>query len=97
MDTIESAIHRLDERVSTRSLEGLEGRIWAGVAARTKANEVSRLVVSCQVGLMIVAIIGSTAAGAVTGTSAANPPPEVAIFSDRTDLTPSTLLLGSYP
>ena len=96
MDTIESGIHRLDKRVSARSLEGLETRIWAGAAARKKANEVSRLVVSCQIVLMIVAMIGSITAGAVTGASEANPHQELAGFSGRTDLAPSTLLLGSY-
>ena len=91
---IEAEIRKLDERVSADTLSGLEADIWAGVAARTGARKAGRLIASYQAAFMATAVAGSVIVGAMTAASAANTPRDALAFANRTDLTPSTRLLG---
>lgn len=78
-----------------RSLEGLEGAIWVGVARQEVAKNTSRLVTRCQAMALILTLFGSAAAGAATAASAHVQPARITLTGSS--LNPSTLLLGRTP
>ncbi len=95
MDKIEAHLRKLSEQDGDRILTGLETDIWAGVAARAKAREASRWIISCQAAVMVVAVIGSAAIGVHFATPPASSSQVLSSFSSRIAFAPSTLLLGS--
>ena len=92
---IDNDILTLIEQSSDKSLDRLETDIWAGVAAQKLARRTGRIIASCQVGVMIVVLIGAAAAGATTVAYAGSH--KVPIASAGSELAPSTLLLGQHP
>ncbi len=92
---IDNDIVRLSALPADMSLDHLEADIWAGVAAQTVARRTTRIIASCQAGVMIVALVGAAAAGATTAAMAQTP--GTIISSAGAELAPSTLLLGKHP
>jgi hypothetical protein len=91
---IEDQIGKLARGQPDHPLDRLEADIWAGVAVRLKAQQVSRKVLTFQMAAMAVALVLVIVAGSqagrslVTGGSAPDP------FASEMELAPSTLLLG---
>ena len=90
---IDDDIRRLGERDHDRSLNRLESDIWRGVAARARRREAARKITSFQGAIMILALLGSAAAGLriVQPTDARA---EVPLMASGIELMPSSLLLG---
>ena len=75
-------------------LERLEADIWTGVGKLEAVRRTGRVITSCQAVALVVALLGSAAAGAVT--ASAHPVPSgIALTSGG--LAPSNLLLGKTP
>jgi hypothetical protein len=89
---LETDIRKLVERDFPPSMDRLERDIWDGVAARAKADRISVVVLACQAAVIVVALIGGVAAGSYAATAGSTP--ELGVFSAKTALAPSTLLLG---
>jgi hypothetical protein len=92
-EMIEADIHKLNDQEPRRPLNRLEADIWLGVEARLEARRTSRAVLSCQAAVLVIALMGSIVISDRTavadGDSAG-----LGVFSIRSDLAPSTRLLG---
>jgi hypothetical protein len=89
---IDDDIHRLDERALDHSLSRLEADIWKGVAARAGQREAARRMTTLQGAIMVVALLGSAAAGFNVGRPAGAS--TSALLASGVELMPSSLLLG---
>jgi hypothetical protein len=94
-NVIENDIQKLDELRPDGRLDGLEADIWGGVAARMEAQRVSRLVLTCQMLTIALALAISIVTVNSHGQSAAQNFEAKADFTNGMNLAPSTLLLGS--
>lgn len=92
---IDEDIRTLQEQPSDKALDRLEADVWAGVTAHRLARRTSRIIASCQVGVMVVTLAGAAAAGAATAASAMSE--HTVIGAAGAELAPSTLLLGAWP
>jgi hypothetical protein len=90
---IDMDIRKLVERDRNSSLDRLERDIWVGVADRAQEDRISALVLGCQAAVIVVALIGGVTIGNYSASADARAP-ELGVFSARTALAPSTLLLG---
>jgi hypothetical protein len=92
---IDDDMRRLDERARDHSLSRLESDIWTGVDARARQRAAARRVTSLQGVIMVVALLGSAAAGLNMVR-----PGEVAagagLLASGVELMPSSLLLGEH-
>jgi hypothetical protein len=93
-DMVEKNIEELDRRAAQNSLDGLEADIWAGVAERGRETKISRALLTLQGAMLVFALISSVAVGHLAGASR-RATSELAVFSGRLDVAPSTLLDGS--
>ena len=91
---IEADIRKLVERDRNSTLDRLERDIWAGVADRARDDRISAVVLTCQAAVIVLALIGGVTIGNYSATTDSQTP-ELGVFSARTALAPSTLLLGS--
>jgi len=89
---IENDIVKLTE-MSDHPLDQLEVEIWKGVETRIKERHLSRVILSCQAGIFLIAVMGSIMAGTQTGVAFRESSERIAL-STRADLAPSTLLIG---
>lgn len=89
---IEDDIQRLNDREPGPSLHRLEADIWSGVAARVEVKRASRAVLSCQAAVLAIALVGGIVI--TDRTAGADRTAGLDVFSIRSDLTPSTRLLG---
>lgn len=78
-----------------RTLSHLEADIWAGVRKAELTRRTGRVIASCQLVVLVAALIGSAVAGAAS--VAATSPETGDIGHAGADLAPSTLLLGLKP
>ena len=92
---IDDDLSRLARELGGRRLNRLESDIWAGIAAHNAARRTGRIIASCQVGVMIAALVGAAAAGATT--VRVDRGPGSIMTSAGADFAPSTLLLGQRP
>lgn len=88
----------LDEmlrRGPDRSLDGLEARVWDGVAAARQADRRWAATLSLQAGLIILAVGVSAVAGGVSARRYAEARgAELAVFSPDAGFAPSSRLTG---
>ena len=93
MSMIESDIKRLIKRDASFSLAELESDVWAREAQVQGDKNASRRLAFCQAGVMVLAIVGSTAAGLSLAMHSSPLPPKIGITAIEY-LAPSTLLFG---
>jgi hypothetical protein len=91
---IEDDIRKLDGLRPNGRLDGLEADIWAGVATRIEAQRASRLVLTCQMLTIALALAISIVTVNGRGHFAAQNSETQAHFTNGMSLAPSTLLLG---
>lgn len=75
-------------------LERLEADVWTGVGKLEAARRTGRVITSCQAVALVVALLGSAAAGAVTASAH---PADNNLAATSGGLAPSNLLLGKIP
>lgn len=90
---LEEQLKRLGESAPDRSLETLEADVWRGVALRRHETALARRVISLQGGLLLLAIVGSAAAGIKSVESARAP---ASALMPGASLTPAYLLLRDH-
>ena len=93
---IDDELSKLSELKPDRSLERLESDIWCRLAVRSQNRAAVRRRASLQSVVMAFALLGSVAVG-VTATRSHAPMRDQAVLALGSELTPSTLLLGSPP
>ena len=91
---IDDEIRTLLEQPPDRSLDALEGRIWAGVAERERGAALARRIVVVQAMVLVAALVASAVAGRQAGNAKAA---QVDVFSPRMSLSPAVLLGGDGP
>lgn len=87
----------LDEflrRGPDRALDGLEARVWDGVAAARQADRRLGATLSLQAGLIVLAVGVSAVAGGVSARHYAARSAELAVFSPDAGFAPSSRLTG---
>ena len=84
---LDDGFKRLDQLAQSRSLEGLEASVWAGIESRT-----STAVAAWQSAVLAVALVRSIGMGAHTATQL--PDGTLGVFSPHGSLSPATLLGG---
>ena len=77
-----------------RALDRLEAGVWSAITARATERHSFRVITSCQAVALVVALLGSAAAGAA---SAPVHPGANAIAQPSGGLAPSELLFGRLP
>ncbi|MEI7932007.1 MAG: hypothetical protein WCI21_02985 [Alphaproteobacteria bacterium] len=77
-----------------RSLEGLEGAVWRGVAAREVSERRFQALALGQAALGALAIAASAVLGGTLATQAMAEPSALGVFSPHMDLAPSSRLSG---
>lgn len=92
---IDEDILTLQEQLPDKALDCLEADVWAGVTAHGLAHRTSRIIASCQIGVMVATLAGAAAAGAATAASTLSD--HTVIAASGAELAPSTLLLGTRP
>ncbi|MEO8467207.1 MAG: hypothetical protein ABI640_17905 [Gammaproteobacteria bacterium] len=92
---IDDDMRRLDEGERNHSLNRLESDIWTGVDARARQRAAARRIVSFQGAIMIVALLGSAAAGLST-VRPADGMAGAGLIASGVELMPSSLLLGEH-
>jgi hypothetical protein len=92
---IDDDIRRLDERERDHSLSQLESDIWTGVDARARQRAAARRIVSFQGAIMIIALLGSAAAG-LTMVRPVDGAAGAGLLASGVELMPSSLLLGDH-
>lgn len=92
---IDNDLYTLVNQVPDRTLDGLEGDIWRRIERHTQNRRLGRVIASCQLMAMVVALAGSAAFGAAEATSY-HARQETISYTDI-NLAPSTLLLGRAP
>ena len=85
---LEDLTARLREQPLERPLADLEARVWARIAARQRGPSSAAIWGWRSAAAALLVALGVIAGGA----SAARASPELALFSPRTALAPSTLL-----
>ena len=93
---IDDDLRQLDERALDHALDQLETDIWRGIAARARQRGAARRVNSFQGVVMVLALVGSVAAGINMAGPAHASSVQLAL-STGFELMPSTLLLGEHP
>ncbi len=93
---IDDDLRRLGELKLDRSLERLEADIWRRLAVRSQNRAAVRRRASLQGVVMVFALVGSVVIG-ITATRTHAPTRYEAMLAMGSELTPSTLLLGSPP
>ena len=93
---IDDELRRLSEMALDRSLDHLKSDIWRRLAVRSRSREAVRRRASLQSVAMVVALVGSVAAGVSTTRSQAATHRQATIALGL-ELTPSSLLIGGGP
>ena len=75
-------------------LDRLEADVWTGVGKLEAARRTGRVITSCQAVALVVALLGSAAAGAATASAH---PADKDLALTGGGLAPSNLLLGKMP
>ena len=88
-------LRALMEQSPDTTLNRLEADIWAGVQREELARRTGRVIASCQLMVLVIALVGGAVAGASTVASANLQNNELGHVG--ADLAPSTLLLGFKP
>ena len=91
---IDRDLRALAELPVDMPLDRLEADIWTGIGTHEAARRTGRVITSCQAMALILALLGSAAAGAVT--SSAHPAGSGIVLTSG-GLAPSNLLLGKTP
>jgi len=89
---INNDLYTLVNQGLDRRLDRLEADIWRRIESRTESRHLSRVVASCQMTAMVIALTGSAVFGAMEASSY-RPQRDVISYTDIS-LAPSTLLLG---
>ena len=89
---LDDGFKRLDELAQSRSLEGLEASVWAGIEASALQSRISKAVAAWQSAVLAVALVSSIGMGAHTATQL--PDGTLVVFSPHGSLSPATLLGG---
>ncbi len=89
---LDDGFKRLDELAQSRSLEGLEASVWAGIEASALQSRISKAVAAWQSAVLAVALVSSIGMGAHTATQL--PDGTLGVFSPHGSLSPATLLGG---
>lgn len=80
----------LFDNTANPSLDGLEARIWQGVATRERDHQTSRKTATYQLGILVLAVTIS----AIVGVKAVGELRDALDLSSGAQHTPSHLLLG---
>lgn len=75
-------------------LDRLEADVWTGIGKLDAARRAGRVITSCQAVALVVALLGSAAAGAATASAH---PAGGGLALASGGLAPSNLLLGKTP
>ena len=89
---LDDEIKHLDQQAQSRSLDGLEAGVWAGVDALTAQYRTSKMVTAWQSGVLALALVSSIGVGAHA--AAQLPDGTLGVFSPHGSLSPATLLGG---
>ena len=89
---LDDGFKRLDQLAQSRSLEGLEASVWAGIEASALQSRTSKAVAAWQSAVLAVALVSSIGMGAHTATQL--PDSTLGVFSPHGSLSPATLLGG---
>ena len=89
---LDDGIKRLDQQAQSRSLDGLEADVWAGVDALAVQSRTSKMVTAWQSGVLALALVSSIGVGAHA--AATLPDGTLGVFSPHGSLSPATLLGG---
>jgi hypothetical protein len=89
---LDDGFKRLDQLAQSRSLEGLEASVWAGIEASALQSRTSKAVAAWQSAVLAVALVSSIGMGAHTATQLPNG--TLGVFSPHGSLSPATLLGG---
>jgi hypothetical protein len=89
---LDDGFKRLDQLAQSRSLEGLEASVWAGIEASALQSRTSKAVAAWQSAVLAVALVSSIGMGAHTATQL--PDGTLGVFSPHGSLSPATLLGG---
>ena len=89
---LDDGFKRLDELAQSRSLEGLEASVWAGIEASALQSRISKAVAAWQSAVLAVALVSSI--GMVAHTATQLPDGTLGVFSPHGSLSPATLLGG---
>lgn len=92
---IDSDLYTLVNQRPDRMLDRLEADIWRRIESRAESRYLSRVVASCQMTAMVIALAGSAVFGAVAASSY-HPQRDIISYTNI-GLAPSTLLLGRTP
>lgn len=89
---LDDGFRRLDQLAQSRSLEGLEASVWAGIEASEQHSRSSKTVAAWQSAVLALALFSSIGMGAHAATQL--PDSTLGIFSPHGSLSPATLLGG---
>jgi hypothetical protein len=92
---IDNDLYTLVNQVPDRKLDRLEADIWRRIEGHTQNRRLGRVIASCQLMAMVVALAGSAAFGAAEATS--YHARQKTIYFTDVNLAPSMLLLGRAP
>lgn len=89
---LDDGFKHLDQLAQSRSLDGLEASVWAGIDLRAQQFRISRIVVAWQSAVLAIALVSSIGLGAHAATKL--PDGALGVFSPQGSLSPATLLGG---
>jgi len=89
---LDDGIKRLDQLAQSRSLDGLEALVWAGIEASALQSRTSKAVAAGQSAVLALALFSSIGMGAHAVTHL--PDSTLGVFSPHGSLSPATLLGG---
>ena len=89
---LDEGFKQLDRQAESRSLEGLEASVWAGIEAKASQSRTSKTIAAWQSGVLALALASSIAMGAHAATNL--PDGTLGVFSPHGSLSPATLLGG---
>lgn len=92
-DKLDQLLTAMREQPSA-SLPGLEGQVFARIAAWRERRQVSSALVPLRAASVVAALGLGMVGGSLAANAAARTPPEISAFSVDAHLAPSTLLGG---